>query len=199
MLRIKDKRIYILPFCGGGGDPLSFPSIDLAEIYLRQTLLNSSKLSIPSGRRTSFTPSFSPLIKSLITERNALRLAISTQNSPSPSKYDHLQSLNKLINIEISKMKQNRWHEFVSSLNHKTSPRLLWNTIKSINNNSNPSHESLSPPTSNNPPSHKSQANTLIKYYASISHLPDNKFSRKALRSLKKHTPINTSFPPFHP
>ncbi|CAG2101114.1 unnamed protein product, partial [Medioppia subpectinata] len=123
---------------------LDYPSIDVAEKTLRSHILAAAKLTIPAGRRTTHIPSFTPQIKQLISQRDSLRRSLaSSPLPPSPEDSTKLSDLNSQINSEIASLKRKRWQEFTETLSHTTSPRLLWNTIKAINNNTPPSHESL--------------------------------------------------------
>lgn len=173
-----------------GYDAWSFKSIDQAERYLRDTLLNAASHHIPSGHHNRNNPSLTPEISKLIKTRDLTRRSL--LNNPDQTTASLLSSINKQIKEKICAHKRERWHTFLSTLSHRTSSKKIWSVIKSIAGNP-PTHESISP----NPTNIKNQADILIKHYSAISRLSDHKHSRSTLRSMKQLKPDSSLPPPF--
>jgi hypothetical protein len=91
----------------------------------------------------------------------------------------------------MNKQKQ-RWEEFVATPDHRTDSSKLYRTIRSLTNSNSgltPSHSAIT--TSDIIPSRKQQSNTLINYYASISHLPKHRADRQIYRRKHKFPLVN--------
>ncbi|RWS01070.1 Tcoingi protein-like protein, partial [Dinothrombium tinctorium] len=135
-------------------DPNTFSTIDQAEKALRTAIITAAKDTIPQGKRNTYIPNYNPEITKLI-EEIPYYPPCKQQTLPHP-------------------IKQKRWNDFVSKIDRKTSPSLLWHTIKAITNNT-PVPTEIIKQAHKIDPNPKAQATALIKHYSSISKFPTPK------------------------
>ena len=163
-------------------------------------ILNADKHHIPKGNRRNYNPNFTTEINRLIKQRNDLK-----HKSPTPHTQDttaRIQALNLEITNKIQARKDERWQTFASSLDHTTNTSKLFKTIKNISNSKTCSTKTHAAITTNpqHTPSRKEQANILINYYASISHLKPTRTETEKRNSKHKRTvPLDHTSSPFTP
>ncbi len=100
------------------------------EKIFRAILLKAASHHIPTGRHKLNTPDVPKEILKLMKERDDLRI----QDPTSPD----LQRLNDEITSSTCQHKQQKWRQFVETLDHKSDSSKLWRTIKSIDGKSKP-------------------------------------------------------------
>ena len=106
------------------------------EKIFRNVLLKAASHHIPSGRHRVNPNPVPAEILAKMTERDELR----KQDPSSPD----LHRLNNDITRAISNHKQQKWREFVETLDNKTDNTKLWRTIKGIEGEAKPQAENES-------------------------------------------------------
>ena len=94
------------------------------EKKLRKIFTDAAKKFVPAGRIKDIDQPLPPHIVDLTKRKDSLR----STNPTSPQ----LPLLNEQILSETRKHKTEKWQTYVSNLDHKSDPKKLWKTVKSI-------------------------------------------------------------------
>jgi hypothetical protein len=110
--------------------PSSHSSAPKLEKQFRSILIDTAKHNIPSGRHIHHAPGFTPTIKQLLNERDALR----SSNAPATIIAAKTETINNLITSNRTE----KWQSFISNLDPRKGTKKLWRAIKSLNGQSSP-------------------------------------------------------------
>ena len=176
-------------------DVENFSHVNKAEECFRRALIGASRDSIPRGSVKSFNPNFSPEIKGLIAQRNALKAG-------RPLTLDAIAAIRnctlKLQDIIRDRQAAN-WKQFLDKLDPRTQSCKFWRAIRNIHKSFNPPETSLPEITFRNGkvPTRAEQASRLVHHYATISHVPANMEDRRTRREIKRIVIDPDCPPPF--
>ena len=140
-------------------------------------------------------PNFSPEVKRLIQQRDALKHA--TPHPLTLETVNEITALNTDISSLINTIKKQNWATFLETLKHSSNISKLYRTLNSItlsHTNTPQSHESIT--NTDNLPTDRQQANILVDHFASISHLGPERNDRKTMRR-KLQFPLDHNSNPF--
>jgi hypothetical protein len=152
-------------------------SCSKAEQLFRDIISKAASSTIPNGRRKTFTPHLSKIVKELIKKRDDRRA-----NNPLN---DEIQNLNNEISQAIHKENRAIWRDTIENLDVKKSSAPLWRIIKSLNGKANPPPNNVIKFQDKNFIDPKIMATQFNKMFGRVrTHKSDNKM-RKTIRKVK--------------
>ena len=146
----------------------AFPSLNKAVKSFNSIIHLASNKYIPKGNRADHIHNYSPEI----SENMKLRGKLKSKLNPTGAEIKTINHLNDVITSSINQEKTREWQEFLNTIDHKTSSKSLWRTLKKIHTSKTApphTHEAMQLPNKCIP-TLKQQANMLIDHYARISH-----------------------------